>query len=83
MKFYANTNHKRKRSKNGKKQNEKKEVMQEAEKEEVKQEDEEVKCDHAFVILGIDTTNDDPELYFCWVKSTYGVRWGSNGISRV
>lgn len=72
MKIRKKTNQKRKRGQKGKK-NENKIVVVVEEEE----------CDHAVVILGIDTRSLDENEHFAWVKCTYGVKWGLDGITRV
>ena len=42
-----------------------------------------LKTRHAVVIVGVDTTLEDPLMHHCEVKSSYGEQWGIGGFSRV
>ncbi|GJV38741.1 transducin/WD40 repeat-like superfamily protein [Tanacetum coccineum] len=42
-----------------------------------------LKTRHAVVIVGVDTTHEDPHMHHCEVKSSYGEQWGVGGFSRV
>lgn len=38
---------------------------------------------HAVLIVGVDTTSDDPLMHNCEVKGSFGKGWGLDGFSRV
>ncbi|KAK1420193.1 hypothetical protein QVD17_21584 [Tagetes erecta] len=38
---------------------------------------------HALLMVGCNTTHEDPKMHYCIVKNSYGLKWGTKGFSLV